>query len=391
MKSLYLKKNEEKRIIAGHLWVFSNEVDVKKKSLSSFEPGEPVRIVSQSGTPLASGYVNPKSLICARIMSRDAAMKFDSTLLRERVRTGLALRQKIFKEPYYRLVFGESDRVPGLVVDRFGDILVVQVTTAGMERLIPDLQDILVELISPKGILWKNDASSREMEGLPSTVNQWGDVPRVGTVLENGITYSFPLTTGQKTGWYFDQRENRRRFAAYCREADSVLDLFSYVGGTAVLAARSGARRVVCVDSSAQALEYVDHNSRENRMESRIESIAGDGFDVLKSMRGERFSVVMLDPPAFIKRKKDVPSGMEAYTRLNTLALNLVQKSGILISCSCSQHLSLDGLMNIVRRSGLKSGRNIRVLEFGHQDRDHPVHPAMPETNYLKAVVCWVE
>ncbi|MFW6324148.1 MAG: class I SAM-dependent rRNA methyltransferase [Desulfovibrionales bacterium] len=389
MKPIYLKKNEDRRIRAGHLWVFSNEVDTGRSPLRQFEPGEPTAIFSSGGSFLGNGYVNPNSLICARIVSTRKNRWFGPDLVLKRLERALELRKELFSSPCYRLVFGEGDLLPGLVVDRFDTILAVQVTTAGMERIHTDLQQMLIKLLAPQGIVWRNDVPSRRLEGLSGEVVCWGDIPETGTVTENGFTYEFPLLTGQKTGWFFDQRVNRARFAACC-SGKRVLDVFSYVGGTAILAAHSGAAEVQCIDSSSEALEYVERNSRGYGFQKKIETTTGNAFDLLKDMAGERFGAVMLDPPAFIKRKKDYQRGKEAYVRLNSLGLDLVQDKGWFMTCSCSQHLDMAGLVDVVRRAGLRTKKRVRILEKGGQGPDHPVHPSMPETAYLKSLLCWI-
>jgi 23S rRNA (cytosine1962-C5)-methyltransferase len=390
LNTLYLRKNEERRIRSGHSWIFSNEVDSKRSPLPSFAAGEQVRVVTESGSFLGNGYVNPNSLICARVYSRDPGQRMDLPFLRERLEEAKRMRETLFSLPFYRLVFGESDGLPGLVVDRYGDVVVVQLATAGMEAVRPLIAEVVQEVVGPKGILWRNDTAARELEGLPRVVEVTGDVPEEGEVDENGVVLRFPLRAGQKTGWYFDQRPNRLRFASYCRDRD-VLDVFSYVGATAVAAFKAGARSVTCVDSSGPALEFAQRNIAGQGGAGRFELLAQDGFDALKSMERGRFSAIMLDPPAFIKRKKDLAAGQEAYLRLNTLALPLLASGGILATCSCSQHLPLQVLTDIVRRAGLKASRSVRILEVGQQGPDHPVHPAMPETSYLKGLICWVE
>jgi 23S rRNA (cytosine1962-C5)-methyltransferase len=390
MNTLYLKKNEERRIRSGHLWIFSNEVDTKRSPLKGFAMGEQVRVVTASGSFLGNGYVNPNSLICTRIFSRDPVDRLDGALLRRRIEQALRMRESLFSVPYYRLIYSESDFLPGMVVDRYEDVLVVQLTTAGMEAVRSLITDVLFDLLDPRAILWKNDMAAREIEGLPRIVETTGVVPEEGRVVENGAILHFPLHEGQKTGWYFDQSPNRLRFASYTRGRD-VLDVFSYVGATATAAIRSGARSVTCVDSSGPALEFARRNIEGQGGPARVELLVQDGFDALKSMKPNRFGAIMLDPPAFIKRKKDLAAGHEAYLRLNTMAVSLISPGGVLSTCSCSQHLSLQDLTDIVRRSGLKAGRTLRILEIGHQGPDHPVHPSMPESAYLKGLICWVE
>lgn len=384
---LRLRKNEDRRLRAGHLWVYSNEVDVAQTPLAAFAPGEPVQIQDAGGRPLGSGYVNPHSLICARLVSRAPARALDHELLRERLRRALALRERLFAAPFYRLVFGEGDGLPGLVVDRFGEVLVAQLTTAGMERVREELVAALDEVVRPASLLLRNDVPARALEGLDSYVEPaLGSIPEQVEIEENGARFEVPLLAGQKTGWFYDHCPNRARMQRYVRDR-RVLDVFSYIGGWGVQAAVADAEQVLCVDSSEPALEQLRRNAVLNGVEARVSTRRGDAFAVLAELRasGARFEVVILDPPAFIKRKKDRKQGEEAYRRLNRAAIELLEEDGILISASCSFHFSRDALRLALLRASRSAGRELQLLEEGHQGADHPVHPAIPETDYLKA------
>jgi 23S rRNA (cytosine1962-C5)-methyltransferase len=390
---LRLKKNEERRLRAGHLWVFSNEVDVSATPLTSFEPGETVRVEDSRGAPLGTAYVNPRSLICARMVSRDPSEAFGIDLVRNRIATALELRERLFGgEPFYRLVFGEGDRLPGLVVDRFGEVLVAQITTAGVERLRDDLVGVLAEVPGVSAVQLRNDTASRALEGLESyTAEAHGSVPDRVVIGENSTRFSVPLTGGQKTGWFYDHRLNRARLQSYARGM-RVVDVFSYIGGWGIQAAVAGAREVVCVDSSAGALEEMQRSAELNGVDGVVSSLRGDAFQVLAELRqaGERFDIVVLDPPAFIKRKKDLKEGERAYLRLQQLALELLGQGGLLVSASCSYHLSRDALLGAMLRASRGGRGELQILEEGHQGPDHPVHPAIPETSYLKAFIARV-
>lgn len=389
---LRLKKNEDRRLRAGHLWVFSNEIDVAQTPLSAFEPGQPVVIQASNGAVLGSGYVNPSSLICARLVSRDPAYQLDQSLLVHRLNIALSLRTRLFDRPYYRLVFGESDGLPGLVVDRFGDVLVVQIGTAGMERLKSEIINALEKVLKPAGILLRNNTSSRALEGLPSYVETaLGAIPETVRLEENGVAFETSLLAGQKTGWFYDHRLNRARMQCYV-PGKRVLDVFSYVGGWGVQAAVAGAREVVCIDSSRPAIDLLQRNAELNKVNERVTGLHADAFDALKSLRAarEKFDVVILDPPAFIKRRKDIKEGLQTYHRLNQMALQVLDKDGILISASCSHHLEAAALQDVLLQSSRHIDRNLQILEQGHQGPDHPVHPAIPETAYLKAFIARV-
>jgi 23S rRNA (cytosine1962-C5)-methyltransferase len=384
--TLRLLKHHDRRLRAGHCWVYSNEVDVAVTPLRGLAPGEPVEIEDHGGKWLGHGYANPNSLICARLVSRDKAHPLDRSLLVHRLNIALGLRDRLFPAPYYRLVFGESDGLPGLVVDRFGDVLAVQLTTAGMERLKDDVLAALDKVLRPKAVLWRNDVGVRALEGLPLYVEEaLGQAPLMQEVQEQGVGFRFPLLGGQKTGWYFDQADNRGRLLRYVA-GKRVLDVCSYVGGWGVRAARGGAAQVLCVDSSAQALELATENAGRNGVGERLATLQGDAFEVLRQLREERerFDVVLLDPPAFIKRRKDLEQGILAYRRLNQLGLRLLSKDGILVSSSCSHHMGEPQLLEEIQGAARHTDRSLQLLERGQQAPDHPILPAMPETAYLK-------
>jgi len=386
-KSLRLKKHEDRRLHTGHTWVFSNEVDTKVTPLDAFEPGEACVIEEASGRAIGSGYVNPATLISARLVSRDPTMLLDQSLITHRLNVALSLRERLFDKPYYRLVFGDSDGLPGLVVDRFADVLVVQITTAGMERLKAEVIAALDKVVKPGAILLRNDSSMRAMENLPSYIETvHGEIPEWLALEENGLRFEAPLARGQKTGWFYDHRMNRARLARYVK-GKRVLDVFSYLGAWGVQAAAAGAESVLCVDSSALALEGVVRNAGLNNVESRVQTRQADAFDLLKELRAarEKYDVVILDPPALIKRRKDIKEGTVAYQRLNQMAMQVLAKDGILVSCSCSYHLERDTLRDLLLKNSRHLDRFMQIVEEGHQGPDHPMHPAIPETAYLKA------
>ena len=380
---LTLKKNEERRLLAGHLWVYSNEVDTRKTPLSVFEPGGAVNI--------QTGYINPHSLICARLVSRRAGAVFDEDFFAHRLQTALALREALYPQPYYRLVYGEGDGLPGLIVDRYGKVLVMQITTAGMERCKTQILAALHRVLDIKGVLLRNDTPVRELEQLDSTVETLGEVPACVRLEEGGVGFEVPLGEGQKTGWFFDQRSNRLTMHKYVT-GRRVLDVFSYIGAWGLQAAQAGAAEVCCVDSSAPARELLIRNAAANGLEARVEVEGGDAFGVIGALQAtkRRFDVVMVDPPAFIKRRKDMRSGENAYHRLNYQALQLLEPGGFLISSSCSMHLAAERLQQLLLQAARDSGRRLQILERGFQGMDHPVHPAIAETAYLKTLFCRV-
>ncbi len=390
LPELRLKRGEDRRLSAGHLWVFSNEVDTARTPLPAFEPGAICRVMSERDKFLGYAYVNPHSLICARILGRDAEYPPSKSLLVHRLQIAQSLRRSLYDRPFYRLAYGESDALPGLVLDRFGDVIVGQIATAGMEAMRADVEAAVRKAIAPAALLWKNDSGARELEGLPSYVaTAFGEVPEFVDVEEGGVTFRIPLGAGQKTGWFFDQAANRLALRKYVGGA-RVLDVFSYLGGWGLGALRAGATEVTCVDSSAPALEGLQAAAAANGMKPA--TIRGDAFEVMEKLHAERrrFDVVVIDPPAFIKRKKDIPKGEAAYRRLNQLAISLLERDGILVSCSCSYHLDPQQLLSAIQRGARHLDRFAQVVEVGGQAPDHPIHPAIPETRYLKAYFCRV-
>ncbi|GLZ85247.1 SAM-dependent methyltransferase [Metapseudomonas resinovorans] len=388
LPSLRLKANADRRLRAGHLWVYSNEVDVVATPMSLFQPGDQAILEAAGGKPLGVVAISPNNLICARLVSRDIKHSLDKSLLVHRINVALSLRERLFDKPFYRLVYGDSDLLPGLVVDRFGDHLVVQLASAAMERNKDAVLDALVQVLKPRGVLWKNDSSARDAEGLERYVDTaFGVVPEWVALEENGVKFEAPVMEGQKTGWFYDHRMNRARLAPYVK-GKRVLDLFSYIGGWGVQAAAFGASEVFCVDASGFALDGVERNATLNGVAEQVTCVEGDVFEALKELKAaeERFDVVVADPPAFIKRKKDLKNGEAAYRRLNEQAMRLLNKDGILVSASCSMHLPEDDLQNILLNSARHLDRNIQLLERGGQGPDHPVHPAIAETRYIKSL-----
>jgi len=383
VRVLRLKRGEERRLLAGHLWVFSNEVDTDRTPLGAFAPGEVAQLRSYREAFLGYAYVNPHALICARILSRDAAQPVSAELIERRLTAALALRDSLGDARYCRWVFGESDLLPGLVLDRYDDLVVGQIATAGMEALRESIESAVRRTVNPRALIWKNDSAARDLEELPHRVQAaCGELPREVGVVEGGLTFAAPLADGQKTGWFYDQSANRARLERYVAAGVRVLDVCSYVGAWAITALQRGAARACCVDSSPTALEYAAANARRNGM--TIEALKALGA------QGEHFDVVVLDPPAFIKRKKDIPQGQAAYRKLNQLALELLSEGGLLVSCSCSYHLAAEELLVAIQAAARHSGRFVQILEHAGQSPDHPLHPAIPETRYLKAFFCRV-
>ena len=389
---LRLKSGCDRRLRAGHLWVYSNEVDIAHSPLKQFAAGDLVLLEDSRGKPLASAYVNPNTLISARILDRNYRRAIGPKFLERRLRSALDLRETLFDEPFYRLVYGESDGLPGLVVDRYGDVLVAQFNTAGMERMQESVLAALQSLLQPRAVVLRNDSAARQIEGLETyTRVALGTLDDTVLMRENNSEFAVPVLDGQKTGWFYDHRLNRlamQRLAPGRR----VLDVFSYTGGWGVQAATAGASEVLMVDSSHSALELATSNAARNNCEERCAVREGNAQQIMRELyqEGNRFDLVVIDPPAFIKRRKDGGKGLAGYHRINELAMRLVEPGGFLISASCSMHLPREGLMDVVRSSARRLEREVRIVGQGHQGPDHPIHPAIAETAYLKTLFCQV-
>lgn len=389
LAELRLNPKADRRLRAGHVWIYSNEINTKQTPLSSFTAGQAVNVMSAEGKCLGSAYVNPHTLLAARIYSRHENKIMSTPFLVEHFQRALDLRKRLFEKPFYRFVYGESDGLPGLVVDRFDNVVVVQIATAGMEAVIDNIVEALQQVVKPDSIVLKNDSGARAIEGLDNYLTcVFGELPAEVTVEENGVQFVAPLGNGQKTGWFYDHRMNRVRMSTYVKNK-AVLDVFSYVGGWGVQAAVAGATHVTCVDASELALNYVVRNAALSHVSDKVEILLGDAFAALKALIDEKmqFDVIVLDPPAFIKRKKDIENGKIAYKRINEMALRLLSKDGILFSASCSMHLAQEDLINTLRIAGREQTKFTQVIEIGHQGPDHPVHLAIPETAYLKSIV----
>ncbi len=389
--TLKLKRGEDRRLRAGHLWIFSNEVDTAATPFATFAPGSAVRVVSDRDQFLGFACVSPRALLCARLLSRNPAQPIGRALIAERLEAALALRTRLYAEPYYRLVFGEADGLPGLVIDRYGAVMVGQTATAGMELLKSTVVDALRAVADFDAFVWKNDSGARDLEQLPHEVDTaFGVMPERLTVIENGCRFEVPLVGGQKTGWFYDQAANRGRLARYLAPGARVLDVCSYAGAWSLAALRQGAGAATCLDSSESALVVAAGNAQANGL--AVTTLRADAFEGLQALQaaGERYDVVILDPPAFVKRRKDLPQGRAAYRKLNQLALPLLERDGLLVSCSCSWHLSPEDLAQAIQAAARHTSRFVQILEAGGQSPDHPLHPAIPETRYLKSFFCRV-
>lgn len=387
--AVVLRPREDFRLRQGHLWSFSNEI---AQAPLDFPPGGLADLQGTGREFLARGFYHPHSLIAFRVLSARKEVIDEAFFLR-RLQQALALRERLYPGTQaYRLVFGESDGLPGLLIDRYGDYLSMQIVSAGMERWKESLVRALSQLLKPKGIVGRPDSPMRVLEGLPEGEPEVlsGDLPeRVQITLENG-SYFADLLGGQKTGFYFDQRDNRQALASLCA-GKRVLDAFCYSGAFGIAAARAGAREVVFIDSAQPALELAEANARLNHVGDRCVFVKGDALKLLASgPAAGAFDVISIDPPAYARSRKHIPVALKAYEKLNALAMGALSSDGILASSSCSHHVTRDLFASVLRRAALKAQRSVKLLEFRSQAKDHPVLLAMPETDYLKCAILQV-
>jgi len=383
---LVLKRNQDRRVRSGHPWVFSNEVQGVE---GTAEDGGLVEVADHRGAYLGLAYYNHRSLICARLLTRGRD-PIDLDFFVRRLERAVEHRRVVAPGiEALRLVHGEADHLPGLVVDRYGDWLAVQVLTLGMEALSGLVRAALEHVLAPRGVVRIADSALRRLEGLPLERGVWwGEVPERVEVAQEGFTLEVDLHGGQKTGLFLDQRENRRLAEARAQGL-SVLDLFCYQGEWSLHAARGGASRVLAVDSSEPALAAAGRNAGRNGVAERVSFRRGDVFDVARELEraGERFGLVVMDPPALIKSRSHMPAGVRAYRDLNRVAMGLLAEGGTLITCSCSHHLD-DGLFEqMLRESARAARKTFRVLSWTGEAPDHPRLLAVPESHYLKCAV----
>jgi 23S rRNA (cytosine1962-C5)-methyltransferase len=381
-KQIHLRNKEEHRIIAGHPWVFSNEI---REARGEPAIGDVVEVFSARGLPLGVGLYNPHSLIAVRLLST-SPVEIDREFLRARIADALALREGLYPgESTYRLVHGEGDFLSGLVIDRFGDQFAVQTFAYGMELRLPLVCEILEEMFHPSAIVARNDSPLRALENLPSYRKVLAGEAGPVVIEERGVKYGLDLREGQKTGFFLDQRENRAALARYCA-GKKVLDGFCNDGGFSLTAARAGASSVLGVDISDEAVARARSNAAINGI-ANVQFETGDMFAMLKTLseHEEKFDVIVLDPPSFTRTKKNVQTAKKGYRDLHAAALPLLPRGGTLLTASCSHHILPEVFLELVDEAVRKAGRQLQLLEWRGAAPDHPTLPAVPETQYLKA------
>ncbi|MDB5374925.1 MAG: SAM-dependent methyltransferase [Belnapia sp.] len=382
-----LLPGRDRRVKSGHPWAFSNEIAMSPAA-RVLPPGAPVRLEGDDGVRHGTWLFNPHSLIAARRLDRDPAASIDAGWVRARLATALALRDRLYATPHYRLVHAEADGLPGLVIDRYGDALALQANTAGMEALTPLLVEALSELLAPRLIIARNDASVRTLEGLPEETRPL--LGEAGPVLaeEGGLRFSVDLLGGEKTGWFFDQRETRDREAKLAA-GGTMLDAFCHTGGFGLRAAAAGATQVTLLDRSAHALELAYETAKANGLAERVIGRKAEALEELERLgnAGSRFDMVVADPPAFAKQRKDQPNALRAYAKLARMAATLVAPGGFLFIASCSHHVAPGEFAESVIWGLGRAKRDAKLLFQGGAGPDHPVHPQLPESAYLKGML----
>jgi 23S rRNA (cytosine1962-C5)-methyltransferase len=383
--SIKLLRGRDRRFRGGSPWVYSNEIEMDAAA-RGLEPGGLVRIMAPNAHILGVAYFNPRSLIAARQLTRNKDAAIDGRFLRHRVARALALRERLFDRPYYRLVHAEADGLPGLVVDRYGDLVVIQPNTAGMDRLLDLVVAAVESELDPGCIVVRGDTPVRALEGLEDVVRIVKGEPRTPLEIEeNGLAFVADPIDGQKTGWYFDQRENRA-FAARLARGQRVLDLYCYSGGFGLTAAAAGAEAVIGVDRAETALDFARTSAGMQDVAERCDFRHADAFATLDELAAakERFGLVIADPPPFVKAKKDLGAGLKGYAKLARLAAGVTAEPGFLCLACCSHNVAAEEFLEASYKGIKEAGRGGRLLRAAGAGPDHPVHPALPETAYLK-------
>jgi 23S rRNA (cytosine1962-C5)-methyltransferase len=381
-----LQPKHDARLRSGAPWAYSNEIAAMSAAVKALKPGTLVDLVDAKDANLGTAYFNPHSLIAARVLAREPGAKVDAGFFRDRFDRAKALRDKLFPTPHYRLIHAEADGCPGLVVDRFDDVFVVQSGTAGMDALEPHWIDALKSEFTPRAIVVKSDSPSRAHEGLKDDVRiAHGDLIRGAHVEEAGIRHTIDPINGQKTGWFFDQRDNRAFLISLAKGA-TVLDAFSYLGALGLGAAKAGAKSVVLMDSSQSALDAAAETARAHKLDAEFRRC--DVMEELEEIRpaGERFDIVSCDPPPFARSKKDLESGARGYRKLARLAAPLVAPGGFLCLASCSHAIDAARFQTECALGISRADRTARLIRAAGAAADHPVHPMLPETAYLKSL-----
>ena len=385
---VFLQPGRDRRVGSGHPWAYSNEINMDAAT-RALPAGQVATLHRVDGKPLGVGTFSPHTLIAFRLLSHNPTTPIDRTFFEARLKAALDLRGRLYDEPYYRLIHGEADGLGGLVVDRYGKVVVVQAATAGMERLLPELLAALDATLDPEVVVLRNDGAFRRLENLETYVRvAKGAVTEPVELRERDLRFPADVMAGQKTGWFFDQRD-ARGFVAPLARGGTMLDVYSHVGGFAIAAIKAGAERAIAVDSSAKALELAELAGRWNDVADRLSVVRSEAFGELDRLRsaGEKYRVVACDPPAFVRTAKELKSGLKGYRKLVRLAAAVVEPGGFLFIASCSHNVTVEAFAAEVAAGLQRADRDGRILRSTGAGPDHPVHPRLPESAYLKGLV----
>ncbi|SHK35688.1 23S rRNA (cytosine1962-C5)-methyltransferase [Anaerobranca californiensis DSM 14826] len=382
MTKVYLKIGEQKRIIRGHRWIYSNEIE---KIEGEYKPGDIVDVYDFKNRFIGRGYINPKSKITVRLFTYRQE-EINREFFKRKIEEAWQYRQKIMDTNCCRVIFGEGDFLPGLIVDKFGDYLVIQTLALGIDIHKKTIVELLDEIISPKGIYERNDVQIRELEGLKEQKGYLkGNFPTKVQIIENGIKMWVDLENGQKTGYFLDQKENRLAIAPFVKDGE-VLDCFSHTGSFTLHACQFGAKHVTAVDISEHAIETIKENVLLNGFENKVDYRLGNAFDILRELQreGKKFDVTILDPPAFAKSKKALKGAIRGYKDINLRGMKITKNGGFLVTASCSHYMSPELFMEVIKDAAQDADKILRQVEFRTQSKDHPIVLNADESLYLK-------
>ena len=389
-----LKKGEGRLLKSGGMWIFDNEI---ASVMGSFVNGDIVLVHDFDGYPLGRGFINTNSKIVVRLLSRDENTMIDEEFFEKRVWDAWEYRKKVTDTSSCRVIFGEADFIPGFVVDKFSDVLVVQSLALGIDRYKEMLVELLKKVLAEdgiqiRGVYERSDVKVRKQEGMEPYKGFIGEeFSTLVEIVENGVKYQVDVKDGQKTGFFLDQKYNRLAIQKLCKGA-KVLDCFTHTGSFALNAGYAGAKEVTGVDASQLAVDQATANAALNGLSDTVKFICEDVFDLLPALeeKGEKYDVVILDPPAFTKTRSAVPGALRGYKEINLRAMKLIREGGFLVTCSCSQHVDKIAFMDVIRQAARDTGKHIRQIEYRTQGKDHPILIASPETEYLKCAILQV-
>jgi len=385
MAKAYLVKGKESRVESGHPWIYRSDIE---RTEGSFEPGDIVDVYSSKNRFLGRGYMNPRSQITIRILTTEDE-EINDDFWFGRIKAAWEYRKRVADVNSCRVIFAESDFLPALIVDKFGDILVMQTLSLGIDRYKYKFVEMLNEIIKPAGIYERNDVSVRNLEGLEMQKGYlYGNFDTKVLMVENGIKFEVDVENGQKTGYFLDQKENRAAIRPFVKDA-KVLDCFCHTGAFALHAAHYGAKDVLGIDISEHAVQFASENAALNGLQGNCRFQTANTFDMLREYydRGERFDTIILDPPAFTKSKNAVEGAVRGYKEINLRAMKIINSGGFLITCSCSYHVDPEMFMDVVHSAAIDAKRKVRLVEYRSQAKDHPILLASPETEYLKCAI----